>query len=232
VLAVLWLAYLRCEEMQLGRKPFITELFKGKHKWVSIAFFWTMMTMGSGTAFVALGLLSVYFLTPKTIFYTVPLMLVLFLVASSLQLKEMNRATAVAEATLSGNNRTVIKADHSASHRVLPLLNSLKADFTSRDTWFGRKSMAKLGANFELKDDATLFAQYGLIAFICGMFFFYSCVIYRALSVETLLLVFLFGISLGNVYYVWGAILAMTGVSYFRQLNAKGLLMIENCGIK
>jgi hypothetical protein len=225
ILCVLALAYWRCQELTIGRKLTVTEIFHPEHRWVTVAFLWTMMMMGSGTAFVGLGILCLYFITRQTVFYVIPLLFALFTIGNAMELKQMQRAMVVAEATTTGDINAVNQADGSAAVRVIPLINSfVKVDLTKEETWIGRKSMAVRHVN----NKTTLYEQYGLIVFIIGLFFAYSCMIYRFFSIETLLYCFLFGFTFGNIYYTWGALLVMTGVTYFQRQKASGQLVIDD----
>jgi hypothetical protein len=228
ILAVLCLAYWRCHELILDRKLTIKELFDPEHKWVTIAFGWTMLTMGSGTAFIALGILSLYFVTRRTAAYVIPLMLALVFLGNALQLKQMQRAVSIVEAASTGDADEVIEADGSAAIRVIPLLNLFtKTDLTKQETWVGRKSMEKV-ARSHINKDASLYSQYGIVVFFWGIFLIYSCMIYRILSVETLIFYFLYGFVINNIYYVWGALLVMTVVRYFQEQKDKNQLIIED----
>lgn len=227
VLTFLMLGYWRCNELQLGRKLLVTELFQGEHKWVTILFLWTMLTMGSGTAFVGMGIISLYFITRRTAVYIVPLLLGLFILGNSLELKEMQRAMIVAKATTTGDSKVVMQADGSAAVRIIPLLNTFTdTDLTKKETWIGKDSMEKNENTKIVKVKQT--EQYGLIVFIFGIIMIYSCMIRRFFSIETLLVVFLLGLTLGNIYYTWGCFMIMTGVRNFQIESEKGTLNIKN----
>ena len=220
ILSVAMLGYLRCIEMTLSRKPLINELFRGEHKWVSMSFLWSMFTMGSGTAFVGIAILSLYFITRKTVIYIVPILIILFITGQSLDLKQMNRALALAEATASGDVDRMNEVEGSGASRIIPVVNFLtKTDLTKTETWIGKKSMEK-DKLWWTRMDRSIIDQYGLIAFIISMIFVYSCMIHRFFSIETLMFGLLLGFTIGNIYYTWGCMLIMTGVSYFqRQIN-------------
>lgn len=228
VLSALALGYWRCNELQMGRKLVVTDLFSADHKWVTILFFWAMLTMGSGTAFVGLGILSIYFVTPRTAVYIIPLLIGLFVVGNSMELTQMKRAMLVAKAAASGDAKEVMQTDGSAGVRVVSLLNTFtQLDLTKKEIWIGKASMEK-DRNWWRRTDTKLTDQYGLIVFILSLTFVYSCMIRRFFSTETLLFVFLLGFSYGNIYYAWGCLMIMTGVRYFQMQQEKGLLEIYN----
>lgn len=65
ILSFAYLCYLRCCELELERKATIRELFSDDNRWLSIGFLWTMLTMGSGTAYLALMAFALYFVNPR-----------------------------------------------------------------------------------------------------------------------------------------------------------------------
>lgn len=224
VLSALALGYWRCNELYIGRRLTVTDLFDRNHKWVTIFFLWSMLTMGSGTAFVGLGILTIYFVTPRTAIYIIPLLIGLFIIGNSMELTQMKRAVLVAKATASGEAKEVQQADGSAAVRVMPALNTFtKLDLAKKETWIGKASMERRRTTADTK----LTDQYGLIAFILALTFVYSCMIRRIISIETLLFGFLLGFSYGNFYYTWGCLMIMTGVRYFQKQQEQGMLEIE-----
>ena len=53
LLTVMMLGYMRCMELQNGgERVRVKMLFEPAHRWVTILFLWSMLTMGSGTAFI------------------------------------------------------------------------------------------------------------------------------------------------------------------------------------
>lgn len=228
VLSVLALSYWRCNELYIGRKLTVTDLFDRNHKWVTILFLWSMLTMGSGTAFVGLGILSVYFITSRTAVYVIPLLIGLFIIGNSMELTQMKRAMLVAKATASGDVKEVQQTDGSAAVRVMPVLNTFtKLDLTKKETWIGKNSMEK-NTRWWMATEIKLIDQYGLIAFILALAFVYSCMIRHLISIETLLFLFLLGFSIGNIYYTWGCLLIMTGVRYFQKQNENSQSIVNN----
>jgi hypothetical protein len=229
ILTVAMLAYMRCIELENnGIKPSVKELFAPKRRWVTILFLWSMITMGSGTAFIGLGLLSLYFLTFQNSYYVIPVLIVTFFIADSLGLKQMNRATQVTEVSITGNVNDVQETDGSAASRIAPLINTFtKTDPTDATTWLGHGTVSKEYASkswMRTTDKLGVIDQYGLFAFIISLIFAYTCMIRRFFSLESLIFLFLFGWSLGNIYYTWGAMMILTAIRYFQEQNEKGIL--------
>lgn len=217
ILTFTMLGYLRCVEIRVGERLNIKDLFNAEHRLITILFLWTMLLMGSGTAFVGIGCISLYFITRKTAIYIIPLIIGLFFLGQSLELKQMNRVVALAEAASTGEAKELYAADGSGAVRFIAVLNTFtKTDLTQLETWIGKTSMQK-DQDWWKRTDTKIYDQYGLIAYMVSLIFIYSCVIRKILSIETLMFIILLGCNLLNVYYVWGCLMLMAGVKYFQE---------------
>ena len=218
ILTFTMLGYLRCMEIKKGKRITLQELFSPEQRIVTFSFLWSMLMMGSGTAFVGMGVLSLYFITRKTVIYIFPLIIGMFMLGQSMELKQMDRAIALAEAASTGSAEEAMAADGSGATRIIPVMNVFtKTDVTQLETWIGKKSMEK-DKHWWMRTDTKIYDQYGLIAFIISLVFIYSCVIRHFFSIETLLYLILLGFTLGNIYYAWGCLMIMTGVTYFQKI--------------
>ena len=218
ILTFTMLGYLRCMEIMKGKRITLQELFSPEQRIVTFSFLWSMLMMGSGTAFVGMGVLSLYFITRKTVIYIFPLIIGMFMLGQSMELKQMDRAVALAEAASTGSAEEAMAADGSGATRIIPVINVFtKTDVTQLETWIGKKSMEK-DKYWWKRTDTKIYDQYGLIAFIISLVFIYSCVIRHFFSIETLLYLILLGFTLGNIYYAWGCLMIMTGVTYFQKI--------------
>ena len=219
ILAVAMLCYWRCIEMTNdGERPTIIALFDKEHRWTCIFFLWSMLTMGSGTAFVGLAILSLYFMRRKTLIYIIPIFALLFYIGQYMGLSQMNRALRVAQAATTGNVEMVQEADGSAASRVIPIINTLTIDLSNQDSWIGKGTQTKEYAANSWKRTNNLLSvveQYGLIGLLLCLGLVYICAIHKFFSIETLLFLFLFGFSLANIAYVWGCLLIFTSTTYF-----------------
>lgn len=219
ILAVAMLCYWRCIEMTNdGERPTIIALFDKEHRWTCIFFLWSMLTMGSGTAFVGLAILSLYFMRRKTLIYIIPIFALLFYIGQYMGLSQMNRALRVAQAATTGNVEMVQEADGSAASRVIPIINTLTIDLSNQDSWIGKGTQTKEYAANSWKRTNNLLSvveQYGLIGLLLCLGLVYICAIHKFFSIETLLFLFLLGFSLANIAYVWGCLLIFTSTTYF-----------------
>lgn len=225
ILTFAMLGYLRCMEIKTGKKLTVQEWFDKEHRTVTFLFLWSMLMMGSGTAFAGMGVLGLYFITKKTAVYIIPLLVGLFIVGQSLELKQMNRAVALAQAASTGSTEEMFEAEGSGASRLAPVLNAFtKTDLTELETWIGKSSMAK-DEYWWKRRDIKIYEQYGLIAYIISLVFIYACVINHFFSLETLLFLGLLALSITNIYYVWGCFMIMTGVRYFQNNYGEQLVL-------
>ena len=217
ILTFVMLGYLRCIEIKSGKKLTVKEWFNQEHRIGTLLFLWSMLMMGSGTAFIGVGILGLYFITKKTAIYIIPALIGLFIIGQSLELKQMDRVVTLATSATTGDAKEMQQADGSGATRLIPLINVFtKTDLTKKETWIGKKSMEK-DKYWWRRTDTKIYDQYGLLAFVISVIFIYSCVIHRFLSIETILYLILLGFSIGNIYYTWGCLMIMTGVRYFQK---------------
>ena len=216
ILTFAMLGYLRCIEIKTGKKLTIQEWFDKEHRTVTFLFLWSMLMMGSGTAFIGVGILGLYFITKKTAIYIVPALIGLFIIGQSLELKQMDRVVTLAASATTGDAKEMQQADGSGATRLIPLVNAFtKTDLTELETWIGKTSMEK-DKYWWMRTETKIYDQYGLLAFLISLIFVYACVINHFFSLETLLFLGLLGLSITNIYYLWGCFMIMTGVRYFQ----------------
>ena len=209
---VFYYAYVKCQEYKRDEGPFtLSELFSGEHKWITIRFLWMMLTMGSGTAFVCLILFSLYFVRKHNWYYVIPVLVVCYILLQNSGIEALDRATNTIEATTSLDNKTVQETDGSASARITPIINTIKADYSKSETWLGYG----IDAGIHNKANRTLFHDYGFIFYIISLIFTFTC----AYNFWSLGCIFMFagvgGGFGGNIQYTWALAMVMTCVRYF-----------------
>lgn len=209
---VFYYAYIKCQEYKRDEGPFtLRELFEGEHKWVTIRFLWMMLTMGSGTAFVCLILLSLYFVRWHNWYYMIPTLIICYSLIQASGIEALDRATSTIEATATFDKETVQETDGSAYVRIAPLLNSLTADFTKKETWFGYGVDSGLSTGL----NRTIFHDYGFIYYIITLLLCFSCA-YNFWSLGTIFMFAGVGGGAGsNIQYAWALMMVMTCVKYF-----------------
>ncbi len=213
---VFYYSYVKCCEYKRDEGPFtLIELFSGEHKWVSIMFLWMMLTMGSGTAFVCLILFSLYFVRAYNWYYIVPIIVVGYAIIQTSGFEQLDRATSVINATTTMEKENIQETDGSAAARISPIINSINADFTKKETWLGYGIDYGKNNNSFAEQTATLFDDYGFVFYIVSLLFAFSC----AYKFRSLGCIFMFaGIAGGmgsNIQYAWEFAMVMTCVRYF-----------------
>lgn len=220
IMAVLYLSLMRMVEIKYNRRIKIKEMWYD-YKLPTMAFIWSMFTMGSATAMIGILLLSLYFIDVRHLSVIIILSCTFMAIAPYIDFKPIQRVRAVVTAIFTGDKETVFKADDSAASRVIPIMNFLTLDFTDSTTWVGKgiDYSDKISSKHHERVYARVLGninEYGLISYIFLLLLVYSCMIYRIFSLETLFLIFLFSGTLGNVPYGWGAMMIFTTIRYFQ----------------
>ncbi|GHU62535.1 hypothetical protein FACS1894160_0090 [Bacteroidia bacterium] len=222
ILTVCFFALLKTDEIKNGKVKL--REFYNQYKWIIIGFLYSMLTMGSATAIVGLGILSLYFIKRKYVVYIIPLLLLFYFIIPIIDYTPLNRARTVVEATMTGDAKTVIHEDMSASVRVVPLLNTLnELDIFSTETWLGKGN--KIEGNY-MADTKFLkgrmvggITEYGLLSYIVSLIFVFSCCVRRFFSLECLIFIMLLGAGILNIYYVWASLMIFTAIKYFEKTH-------------
>ena len=206
--------------MEKGKNITLKNLFDKDNRLVTLAYLWLVFTTGSGTAWIGLAILCLYFIRWRTFIYIIPLILVGFLMLQYSGNEQLDRAVKTAQATLTGEVMEIQKADGSAAYRVIPLINTiLYTDLSDRRSWIGKGTLDEDDAEnawLDLTRKVSTVEQYGLLGLIASLILFYSCAVRRVFSIETLLLIFLLTLSLNNIYIVWSMMFIFTTVRYFQ----------------
>ena len=216
VMGVLFYAYIKCNEYQTGNKLTIITLFTPKYKWVTIAFLWSMLTMGSGTAFICLGVLSLYFMKGFQFLYAIPIFIAIYFTLNFFEIKQFNRAVNTVQATMTGDAHVIAETDGSASERIAPVLNTLSLDFKKTETWIGEGCDSALKYQHTEKRIISIINDYGLIAYIFSLIFTFVCGI-KTLSIPTIMYFTGLGGATANISYTWGILMLFTCVRYFSE---------------
>lgn len=216
VLGVLYYAYLKCNEFQQGHSVNIQQIFNPYHRWITLLFAWSMFTMGSGTAFICLGVLSFYFMKGAYFVFAIPICIGVYFTLSYFEVKQFERARISAEATLTGDVDEVRETDGSAASRIEPLLNTIhNLDFNKSETWFGYGIDHSVNARFTRgKRMIGGIEDFGLISYLAGMTFIYTCCI-EFFSLGNVMLWTGIGGGTGNIAYQWGLLCLFSFVRYF-----------------
>lgn len=191
----------------------ISELWT-EYKWPIIAFLYTMICIGSGTAFVGLGILSLYFLKKEYIIAILVALTTFYIAVPHIDYEPLTRAIDVFNASLTGDTELISQIDNSASTRVNPIIGTFKnLDITDSSTWLGG------GTDSFTKDDKQIVSaitDYGLFSYIAKLIFFFCCCFTSLFSLETLIFILLFGLNIGNIAYGFAALMVFATIKYFK----------------
>lgn len=213
ILGVLIYAYMQCNSFQQGSTFRFRQLFEQEHKWVTYGFLWSMFTMGSGTAFIVLGVLSLYFINWRNALIIVPLLAGLVYVGSSMGIEQFDRAYNTTQATLTLDKGTVAETDGSAYARIAPMLNTINnLDLSKKEHWFGY-GIDTGNANMSTRMIAEI-TDYGFLAYLLGLLLVFSCSI-RFWSIPTIMFFIGIGGGTSNIANGWGALMIFMYVRYF-----------------
>lgn len=221
-LGVLYYAYLKSNEYKQGHTVTIQQIFNSEHIWVTLGFAWSMFTMGSGTAYICMAILSIYFMKGAYFIFTIPIFIFVFNILSYFEVRQFERATTTAEATMTMDAEEVKEADGSASARIAPILNTINTlDLSSTEAWFGHGIDYSL--NIAKKKGIQMMGQiddYGLIAYILTLILVFTCAI-DILSLATIMFILGVGGGTDNIAYGWGLLMVFTCIKYFHQQYKK-----------
>lgn len=217
LLNVLYYAYLKCNEYRRGEPIKVTEIFQTEHKWVTIAFLWGMLTMGSGTAFIALAITALYFMKGWYILLAIPMFIGVYYILDYSENESFQRALNASKVTMSGDVNNVMETDGSAAMRIVPMLNTLNLDLSNPDSWTGRGCDSALSKGYYSKERYMgQISDYGLISYLLELLLIFSCSI-RFFSLGTLMFFTGVGGGIGNISYGWGLLMIFTCVRYFSE---------------
>lgn len=215
ILGVLMYAYMKCNGFLQGSLFKFYQLFGQEHRWLTFAFLWAMLTMGSGTAFIVLGILSLYFISWRNALIIIPVLIGLVYVASLIGIKQFDRAYDTTKVTLTMNKELVAETDGSAYERIAPILNTFKnLDLTKKECWFGYG----IDAGIENKEERMIaeITDYGFLAYIWGIILVFTCSI-RFFSIPTIMFFIGVGGGTANIAYQWGILIVFICVRYFHK---------------
>jgi len=135
--AILMYSFLWMQDLIYNRSIGFFESFKNNKKfWLS--FFWVMLTSGSGTAILLLGVIFLRYVNKQHIVRIVLAVFVFLSVLKFVEYEPIERVYRFAQAVIMLNGNAMLEADHSASLRLLPFIVCLeRLDLTTVDGWFG-----------------------------------------------------------------------------------------------
>lgn len=231
IVALLMYCYISVKEL-IVKKPYRLRIDFKSDKWVWLAFIWTMLTMGSGTAFLFIGIILLKFIQRKNI---VPLLIVLSImifITASFEISAKDRTFNVFLATLTLDPDTIIEADHSASFRIVPtIVLSSMLDINSFDGWLGHgidsvsdfmyQYLPRGGEEVSGGGFLLVWYEYGFITFLLLIIFTLTSTYKKGNYLNIIfwfLLVFVYGV---NNQIVWLTIILLFTNNFFASKQFK-----------
>lgn len=138
IITILMFAYLKIDEIVLGRTMTFGDLVNKKNKTVFFAYVFTSLFSLSVTTYFSLLVFLLYFVRLRYIIIGAITLTTGIIVFFALGTDTGNRILALLEVIPSLDVQTIYKADSSASARIAPILIFFKEfDLLSFNTWFG-----------------------------------------------------------------------------------------------
>lgn len=202
-------------------------------RWVWFCFLYTMLTMGSASAYFFLPLQLIQFVSIQTLFWGGGATLVLLLFQfQGVNIIALNRTLAFGSALLSNSPYQMLDADHSAAMRVLPVYYYLeKAQLLSFDFWFGKGIDYNINFFTNLIPGVSvghslgglfpsLFLNHGMVAAILLMVMVYKNCLSKFWSFSTLLCALLIFTCPLNTQITWLIFLLLASNRFFLRQQA------------
>lgn len=234
ILAFLMYCYIVVQELVLKRKYNFKEEFKDD-KWIWFAFLWTMMTMGSATAFLFITIVLLKFIRFKNLLPLIIIFILGIFFTFLIDNTGFERIFKVFMATLTLDPHTIVQADDSAAQRILPMiLVAQMLDLTTLNGWFGQgidsaspilgsiigSMIPGVSENFQGGGLFLLAYEYGFIPFLMFLIFNFSNSFRKGDYISIIfwfMLVFMYGV---NSQIVWLCITLLFTNKYFQRLQS------------
>lgn len=226
ILTLCYFTFIRCWEIEQCRKSSFFIMCKEK-PYVTYAYIYTMMFIGSTTAMIGLILILFYLFRHNTMLI-IALILVMLLMLN-LDFYPFNRMNVVINALFSDDvTGTMRKTESSGLVRILPIINTLsELDLFSKEAWVGMGTATSRNVYTMLHSTKTMIGDitnYGLTTYLASMLFIYKCCINKIISFESLLFLVLLGFGIGSLYYLWGGLMLFTIIKYFENQQENSVI--------
>ena len=182
IVALLMYSYISVKEVVV-KKVHDIYLNTKEDKWIWISFLWTMVTMGSGTAFLFIAIVLLKFVQVKKILVLFTILGAIVFLTNIMGITSFERTYNVFMATITLDVPLILEADHSAAMRIVPMLILIEMfDFNTLNFWFGygidyvksfiSDSIPGVSEGFSGGGLVAFWTDYGFISFF--MFFMFS----------------------------------------------------------
>jgi hypothetical protein len=217
ILTFLYWGEMALTEIMAGKEMTFKEHLK-ENPWSTIAFWGTMVTMGSATAMLGAALIVVYFFKKRLDVYIIGLISFIIIMNIKTDIESLERLKNVFNAFLSDDVAgTIEKTESSGSARIIPMIHTVTdLNVTSWQTWVGlgtaRVHKQYMMYTVQKVGDIT---DFGLFSYIFSLLLVFTFCIRRLFCIETLIFLVLFGFAIGSLYSCWGAMITFTAIKYY-----------------
>lgn len=224
---VLYYAYLKCNEYLQGSKVTIFQAFRGPHLIISLCVLLDTALMGSATAFICMGVVSIYFLRGYYLFLMLPIFTGIFFIMRNAEIKHFERIVAIAQATSTMSTTEIRNTDSSANVRVAPIVNTINSfsrEIDNETFWIGHGCDYSVQFRYDAgRRKVGDIDDYGFTAYLLSLLLVFGCCI-RFRSIATIM--FFLGVGGGttNIAYLWGLLYILSATRYFYEQKQLGLL--------
>ena len=229
IMGLLMFSFVLIKQIILDRKYSFSIDFKSD-RIVWISFFWTMLTMNSGTAFLFILIIFSMFLSIRNLLGLIISFILVGFIVSIFNITAFDRTFKIIEAIFTLDTNKIIIADPSASVRIVPLiLLSQLVNVTSLNDWFGYgidhvstilSSLVYIGGmpdGWSGGGMLLIWVEYGFLSFLLFSFVSFKLIFEKGnllTIVFWFFLIFLYGI---NSQIVWITIILLFTTKYFKK---------------
>lgn len=186
-------------------------------KYGVVGLIWAFLSMGSGTAIIALFMVILTMLKKQYAIVVAIVFAGLFITIPHINYPPVQRIYRTINASTTLNRKAIQEADLSASARVLPYVYTIEHfDLSKKETWLGH------GIDSGIKNDKWStkrmigdMTDYGFLQYIFALGLIFVCCIKRFFSIETLFFVVLLMAEIRNVYVWWSIFMLFSASRYF-----------------
>lgn len=198
-------------------------------KFIWFIFLWIMVTSISATAYLFILLVLMKFLNVRRFIPLVCLFLILIGISVLFGITVFERSFALAKAALTGDVMEMVRADHSGSARIAPMIVCIHfIDLSTLDGWFGKGidfistvmylNFPGVSEGYAAGGVFLLFVEYGAVAFFLFMVFSFVSVVRKGEYSTVLFWIFLCLNEGLNSQIVWTSIIFLWMVKYYLNL--------------
>lgn len=221
---VLMFSYIVMKRNITGRNyDFIHDWRQDKYIW--FAFFWSMLTIGSTTGLLFVGLIILPLLSRKNSIWCILLLVMAYIFVSNFDTRSTSRTSDFLPAVLTGDLDAMYYADPSGSSRIIPIILIFKYFTLDYYGWFGHgidSNVSLIAQHFNLLPEGwsvgglfTILYEYGIIVFVLfWIMIFKSCYSSKAKLSFWVIVSFIL-IQPLNTQITWCAFMFLASNKYF-----------------